>query len=158
MNDESLHVVKCDLKKEAHREAVINLLNEYMKDPMGGGKSMPEDIKERLTDELAAHPAHFILFACAGDQYIGIAACFIGFSTFQAKKLVNVHDLAVLPAFRNRGVGRLLLRGIEDEARRLDCCKITLEVRKDNLHAQALYQNEGFLDGEPPMFFWTKPL
>jgi ribosomal protein S18 acetylase RimI-like enzyme len=37
-------------------------------------------------------------------------------------------------------------------------CKVTLEVRSDNLPAQMLYKSMGFKDSNPSMYFWTKEL
>jgi ribosomal protein S18 acetylase RimI-like enzyme len=77
---------------------------------------------------------------------IGIAVCFVGFSTFAARPLINIHDLAVVPECRGQGVGRLLLERVEAKGRELGCCKLTLEVREDNHRAQRLYQKFGFGD------------
>jgi ribosomal protein S18 acetylase RimI-like enzyme len=79
------------------------------------------------------------------------------FSTFYAKKVLNVHDLAVNPAFRGNGVGEALLAAVEKEAKEENCCKITLEVREDN-RAQNLYERFGFSNEEPRMFFMEKML
>ena len=47
------------------------------------------------------------------DNPVGAAVCFIGFSTFAAKPLINIHDFVVLPAARGKGVGRRLLEAVE---------------------------------------------
>jgi ribosomal protein S18 acetylase RimI-like enzyme len=87
----------------------------------------------------------------------------VGFSTFEARPLVNVHDLAVLPEHRGRGVGRALLAGVEQRARARGCCKLTLEVLDTNETARRLYARFGFQDfplqGDPvPTRFLAKPL
>jgi ribosomal protein S18 acetylase RimI-like enzyme len=75
---------------------------------------------------------------------IGIAVCFIGFSTFAARPLINVHDLAVLPAYRRCGAGRMLLAAVERKARTLGCCKVTLEVLENNRRAMKVYRAAGY--------------
>jgi ribosomal protein S18 acetylase RimI-like enzyme len=80
---------------------------------------------------------------------VGAAVCFIGFSTFAARPLLNLHDLAVVPELRGRGIGRALLRAVEERARALGCCKLTLEVVQENTQARALYERFGFADGAP---------
>ena len=80
------------------------------------------------------------------DEPAGIAVCFFGFSTFRARPLLNVHDLAVMPKYRRQGVGSALLRECENRALRAGCCKLTLEVQDDNLRARALYERFGFGD------------
>jgi ribosomal protein S18 acetylase RimI-like enzyme len=70
----------------------------------------------------------------------------VGFSTFAARLLINIHDLAVIPEYRGRGIGRLLLEAVEAKGHELGCCKLTLEVREDNQRAQRLYDKFGFGD------------
>ncbi len=77
-------------------------------------------------------------------EAVGISVCFVGFSTFSARPLINIHDLAVLPAQRGNGVGRQLLAGVERKARDLGCCKVTLEVLENNRRALKLYAAAGF--------------
>ncbi len=57
---------------------------------------------------------------------------------------VDIHNLAVHPAYRHRGIGRSLLQAVIDEARDHRSSRITLEVRKSNEAAQRLYQSLGF--------------
>jgi len=88
-----------------------------------------------------------------------LAVCFTGFSTFRARALYNIHDLAVLPAWRGRGVGRRLLRAVEAQARERGYCKITLEVRADN-PAAGLYRQLGYgaasSGGEPAQYLFLE--
>jgi ribosomal protein S18 acetylase RimI-like enzyme len=93
-------------------------------------------------------PTAHIFLAYAESRPVGIAVCFRGFSTFAAKQLINIHDLAVLPEFRGQGVGRKLLAAVEQKARELDCCKLTLEVQEHNQHARGLYESFGFAQAE----------
>jgi ribosomal-protein-alanine N-acetyltransferase len=58
---------------------------------------------------------------------------------------VDVHNLAVHPAYRRQGVGRSLLRAVIDDARRHGSGRVSLEVRKSNEAAQRLYQSLGFV-------------
>ncbi|MBI3782591.1 MAG: GNAT family N-acetyltransferase [Deltaproteobacteria bacterium] len=112
---------------------------------MGGGRSLASEARARLGAALQAHPTTRAFLAYDGRSPIGVAVCFLGFSTFAARPLLNVHDLAVLPEHRRRGVGRALLEHVAEAARGLGCCKITLEVRADNGPAQALYRAAGFV-------------
>jgi ribosomal protein S18 acetylase RimI-like enzyme len=86
-----------------------------------------------------------------------MAVCFIGFSTFAARPLLNIHDFAVAGAFRGQRVGARLLEHIEQKARELGCCKLTLEVKDDNHAARRLYKRFGF-GGEEVVYFETKLL
>jgi ribosomal protein S18 acetylase RimI-like enzyme len=97
-----------------------------------------------------------VFLAYEGDLAIGLAICLVGFSSFRAQPLLNIHDIAVRPAARGRGVGRRLLAAIEQDARELGCCKVTLEVRADNHRAKAAYENAGFRAGQPETLFLTR--
>ena len=69
---------------------------------------------------------------------------FEGYSTFKAQPLLNIHDIAVLPAHRSQGVGQALLAAAQDHAVERGCCKLTLEVLTGNHAALASYQRFGF--------------
>jgi ribosomal protein S18 acetylase RimI-like enzyme len=140
----SLAVRPADLDQADDRHALVSLLDAYARDPMGADQPLAEDVKRRLIPALRQVPGHLILLAFAGDQAVGLAVCFQGFSTFQARPLLNVHDLAVLPVYRGRGIATALLAAVETEARRRGCCKLTLEVREDNPKAEELYRRLGF--------------
>jgi ribosomal protein S18 acetylase RimI-like enzyme len=119
-------------------------------------------VRERLVPGLAAHPTSRAWLAFDGEEAVGVCVGFLGYSTFAAQPLLNIHDLAVLPGHRGRGVGRALLAAAEQGARAENCCKLTLEVLEDNLPARALYEAFGFHDvrygDSGPMKFLGKPL
>jgi ribosomal protein S18 acetylase RimI-like enzyme len=71
--------------------------------------------------------------------------------------LLNIHDIAVLPAWRGRGIARRLLDAITQHASALGCCRLTLEVRGDNTPARALYRRAGFMPAGCELFL-EKPL
>ena len=155
-----IHIIEADYDNARHAADLVAMLDSYARDPMGGGKPMAEEIKQRLIPMLKAHPTSFTLLAYQGDpahggEPVGIANCFVGYSTFAAKPLVNIHDLAVVSNARRMGVGRKLLDAVKAKMIELGCCKITLEVRDDNPAAQALYQAYGFHDDGIPHRFWN---
>jgi ribosomal protein S18 acetylase RimI-like enzyme len=139
-------VREADLADAADAAAVVDLVNAYASDPIGGGEPLPSEVRSRLVPGLRAHPTTLVLLACHGDRPVGIAVCFFGFSTFQARPLLNVHDLAILPEWRGRGVGRALLAAAEERACARGCGKLTLEVQDENARARALYAGFGFAD------------
>lgn len=151
-----VEIIQCDFKSPVHRQKVVELIDAYMNDPMGGGNPMPEKNKIPLVKGLEAHPAAFVLFAIENGVYVGIATCFINFSTFNVKPYINVHDLAVVKSGRGKGIGRKLLERVIEISKERDYCKVTLEVRSDNLNAQGLYKSLGFKECEPVMHFWEK--
>lgn len=141
---------------------VVALLDTYARDPMGGAEPLAETTKARLASDLAANPRAFSLLARIDERAVGLANCFLGYSTFAAAPLVNIHDLAVLPDTRGRGVGKALLAAIEAEALKRGASKITLEVLSGN-PARHLYAREGYGDYQlgtetGHALFWQKRL
>lgn len=134
----------------------LKLMNAYAKDPMGGGKPLSRQEKINMVEGLRKTPNALTFLAYVDDKPAGVANCFIGFATFEGKKLINIHDFAVHPTFRRQGIGEKLLETIQKKARGLDCCRLTLELRTDNLAAQRLYQKFGFENGDPQMWFMVK--
>jgi ribosomal protein S18 acetylase RimI-like enzyme len=141
-----LRIHQANFADSRDAESIVTILNSYAVDPKGGGRPLSADVKDRLIAVLREHPTTLALLAVADGEPVGVAVCFFGISTFRARPLPNVHDLAVPPKFRGRGVGRALLGAVEDHARRRGCCKLTLEVQDDNAPALALYRRVGFED------------
>ena len=141
---QQIQVRPADLDRPGDAAAVLALLDAYAADPMGSGEPLPRDARNRLVPALRQVPGHLVLLAFAGQHAVGLAVCFQGFSTFRARPLLNIHDLAVLPDHRRRGVATALLAAVEAQALRRGCCKLTLEVREDNPAAESLYRRLGF--------------
>jgi GNAT superfamily N-acetyltransferase len=139
----SISIVTADLNRADHQRAVVAMVDAYSRDPMGDERPLPEDVKQRLIPGLRAHPTTLVFLAYDDAVPVGIALCFLGFSSFQARPLINIHDLSVLPDYRGRGVGRQLLQAVAEQGRRSGCCKLTLETQDHN-PAQHLYKSVGF--------------
>ncbi len=56
----------------------------------------------------------------------------------------EITRIAVADNYRRKGIGRMLLNKIVENARELCLNEITLEVRESNLPAGALYESAGF--------------
>ncbi len=159
----ALRTVQADLQRPEHQAAVLALVDAYSRDPMGDGAPLSPEARARLIPGLRQHPTTLVFLAYDGDTPVGVAVCFLGFSTFAARPLVNLHDVAVLPTHRGRGVGRALLAAVEAQARELGCCKLTLEVLDQNHRALRTYTAAGFTPyalqpGAGEAIFLTKPL
>lgn len=147
----------------AHARGIVDVLDSYARDPMGGSSGLSESVRRDLVAELRRRPWVVTLLAVLGSRPVGLIIAMEGFSTFQARPLLNIHDVAVLPEFRGRGIGRFLFEEVEQVALKRGCCKLTLEVLEKNTGARGLYRRLGFapyeLDPEMgPAQFWSKPL
>jgi GNAT superfamily N-acetyltransferase len=156
-------IVDADLSRSEHQAALVAMLDAYMRDPMEGGVPPSEQIKRDLAPGLRAHPACYVFLAYRDAAPVGFSICFLGFSTFNARPLINIHDIFVESSVRGTGIGAMLLERIEAKARELNCCRITLEVREDNRVARGLYRKVGFdrvVVGPErvAMEFWHKPI
>ena len=139
-----MRIVEADLGSAKHQQAILAMVDAYSRDAMGDGKPLDPDVRMQLIPGLRKHPTTLIFLAFDREQPVGAAVCFIGFATFAAKPLINIHDFVVLPASRGKGVGRRLLETVEVKARKLGCCKLTLEVMDKNHQAIRMYQAAGF--------------
>ena len=139
-----LNVLPVDYRNAEHRSALLMLLDAYAQDPMGGAEPLAEDVKARLCDDLAARSDVASFIAWLDGQPVGLVNCIEGYSTFKARPLMNIHDIAVLPGHRGAGVGQALLSAAEAHARTRGCCKLTLEVLTGNGPALRSYARFGF--------------
>lgn len=141
---DDLQVRAVDFGDPRDREALVSLLDMYARDPMGGGDGLDSEVKARLCDDLGAMPGAISFIAWRGHQPVGLLNAMPGYSTFKARPLMNVHDIAVHPACRGQGVGQALLAALESHARAGNCCKLTLEVLSGNAVATRAYVRFGF--------------
>jgi ribosomal protein S18 acetylase RimI-like enzyme len=151
---DKIEIVIGDIRNKEHQQAMLSQLNLYMQDPMGGFGIMTDKLASDLISGLMNQPNFVFFLAKCNDEYAGFANCFVNFSTFKAKQLINIHDFAVAPQFRKKGIGKVLMDEIFNFSRKNNFCKVTLEVRHDNPNAQNLYKSLGFSECNPAMYFW----
>ncbi|WP_076418075.1 GNAT family N-acetyltransferase [Colwellia sp. UCD-KL20] len=159
----TVEVIKADYHNEQHAKDVLLLLNAYAMDPMGGGEALCEYTQQHLIENLKQQNNVFSVLVYVDDKPAAIANCVVGFSTFNAKPLVNFHDVAVLKAYRRQGLTQLMFNKVEQIAKEMGCCKLTLEVLEGNTVAKSAYTKQGFAGYEldPKMgqaVFWQKKL
>jgi ribosomal protein S18 acetylase RimI-like enzyme len=140
----SVTIHHCNFYDPKQQNAYFTLLNAYISDEMGGNMPLPVEKKGILIESIANNPNTYALLAKDEDKYVGMATYFINFSTFAVKHYMNLHDIFVLPDFRNKGIGRLIINKLVTISLKNDYCKLTLEVREDNAKAQSLYGKMGF--------------
>lgn len=161
--DPDPRIVRIDLNDPRHCVALFALLDEYAAGPTGRGHGLEAAVRHELPAVLAAHPHYCGWLAFVGDQPAGVLNGFVGVSTFKARPLLNIHDIAVSPRWQRRGIGRALLAAAQTEASARGCCKLTLEVLQGNSGALAAYAQAGFepYELDPAMgraVFLEKPL
>lgn len=158
-----LKIVRVDYHDPRQMAELLMLLDRYAQDPMGGAEPLSAECRQQLPNALQQCPTATSLIAYHNEQPAGLLNAFQSVSTFAARPLINVHDLAVLPEYRGQGIATALLQQIENIARERDCCKLTLEVLSGNRTAQQTYLRCGFagyeLDpAQGHALFWQKKL
>jgi Acetyltransferase (GNAT) family len=108
MSDD-ITVREADLADPEQAVVLVEMLDAYMRDPMEGGSAPSAQVKRDLIPGLRAHPACYVFFALRGEEPVGFAICFLGFSTFNARPLINIHDIFVQASARGTGMGKFLL-------------------------------------------------
>jgi ribosomal protein S18 acetylase RimI-like enzyme len=152
-----MQIFIADLNQPLHADAVVELLDMYCRDFFGKQGPLENEVRYRVIRGLKEAGGTCFL-AKDGDAFVGVAICLPSYSSFRARPLMNIHDIAVVPEHRGKGIGRALLAAVEEEARRRGCAKITLEVRSDNALARDLYRRCGFQGTEPQTLFWSREL
>jgi len=95
--------------------------------------------EESLRQDLENNPAARILVAASTDgQLAGYAAY------WAVADEAQINNIAVLPAYRRRGLGLKLLESLIQKARSENLRQLFLEVRASNLPARRLYESCGF--------------
>jgi ribosomal protein S18 acetylase RimI-like enzyme len=153
-----VRVLEADYSNPWHAHSIVELLDSYARDPMGGGSALTVNTRQNLVASLSKIPGAFSILAIDdatagatadetdGATPVGLVNCFQGFSTFACKPLVNIHDVFVLDEYRGRGISLKMLKLVESIARQRNCCKLTLEVLSNNNPARRAYQKLGFSD------------
>lgn len=158
-----LEVKAVNYQDPEYAKLLVELLNGYACDPLGGETPLRQEVKENLAGRLAVTPGAYSFIAFLEGEAVGLLNAFTGFSTFNAAPLINIHDVYVKAEARGQGAVDALFAAIEEVAVSLGCCKITLEVLENNPAAHKAYNRLGFAgyelggDGGHALF-WQKSL
>ncbi len=142
---------------------LVELLNTYAMDEMGGSEALTDQVQKTLVAQMQQRPHIHSAIAYVDGQAAGLINYLEGFSTFKAQPLLNVHDVVVKADYRGQGVARELFEFVLAAAKEIGCCKITLEVLEGNEVATQAYTRFGFqpyrlTEGGGVAQFWHKPV
>lgn len=126
---------------ESHIEPIAELEKRCFSAPWS-----EKGIKEELDNEAA----HF-LAAVSSDRLLG----YIGVHEVCGEAYID--NIAVQPEYRRLGIADNLLKPAEDGAKSRNCEFISLEVRKSNFSAVALYSKRGYSAVGERKNFYTNP-
>lgn len=159
----TIKILQVNYTNEKHGRHLIEMLDCYANDPMGGNQALSDFAAQNLVHELSNRSDAMSILAYVEGQPAGLLNCFESFSTFNCKPLINIHDLIVATEFRGLGLSTKMLKMTEEIAKERDCCKLTLEVLQKNIIAINSYRKFGFSPYElDPIMgraeFWEKKL
>lgn len=110
--------------------------------------------REELAD-IFADESRRTFVAEENGRVLGYAFCIVKMpsfaSTMKPRKALFIDDLCVDEAARGKAVGRRLFDFAKEQARRLGCCEITLNVWEGNDGAKAFYEKMGMKPRETQM-------
>ena len=157
----TVEVVQADYNNLRQATHIIELLDCYATDPMGGGVALNDYVAQNLIPSLSRRADAFSILAYVDKQPAGLINCFEGFSTFACQPLINIHDVVVAEEYRRMGISSAMLDMVEDIAKKRNCCKLTLEVIEGNSVARKAYEQYGFSpyklnDANGHAMFWEK--
>lgn len=125
-----------------HLDTVAELFDAYRQ--FYEQPSDPAAARHFLAERLENGDAHLIC-AVADDGIAGFAQLYPTLDSIALARSWILHDLYVDPAFRRRGVARMLLREARALGLRTGASLLTLTTGVDNVTAQALYEDEGWV-------------
>lgn len=121
--------------------------------------------EEAFFGELLIDDSKFFLIEKDGEEEAEVIG-FAGFRNISGE--IHILNIAVLPEYRKKGLGRMLLKKLLDEGKELVTEGYTLEVRVGNASAIALYESFGFKnegrrkkyygDGEDAFIYWKRDI
>lgn len=140
----NLRLKKVDYQDPEQVAELLDLLQMYALDPMGGGGAIDDNTLKALPEALASRDFMHSFIVYEEDTPLGFSNCIESFSTFSAKGVMNIHDFAIVPQARGKDLSQFLLKGIEEFASNIGCTKLTLEVLTGNKSAIRAYEKSGF--------------
>jgi ribosomal-protein-alanine N-acetyltransferase len=112
--------------------------------------------KEMYLAELENRGISFCYLAKEPD---GPAGAVVGFCSFwRVLDELHINNLAVAPANRRAGVASALLTHVLQTGATLGAARATLEVRRSNENARALYERFGFIVAGVRHAYYTNPV
>src|SRR5690349_5225817 len=121
-----------DMSSIRDSEAIVILLNEFMQ---VRNATDVKKINSSIIQKLKRLGTAKVYLCEYSNDIIGIAVCFVGFSTYKQQELLNIHDFFIREVYQGKGIGTRFLEYIEEDCIKNNFCRITLEVYDANVNA-----------------------
>jgi GNAT superfamily N-acetyltransferase len=122
-------------------EELAVLFNQY-REFQGQASDLPaaRDFLQARFD----HGESVVFVAHLENAPVGLAQLYPSYSSVSLARVFVLNDLFVQELGRRRGVASKLLAAVESYAWSLGAVRVTLNVARDNVHGQALYEALGW--------------
>lgn len=131
--------------REAGEADLADILRAYTEAGIDGGRSFTlEEARQQLA-RLRQYPCNRVFAAFAGGVFAGTYTLII-FDKLAKRGAPEgiVEDVAVLPEFQRRGVGRTMMEHARGECRLAGCYKMALSSGAQREAAHRFYESLGF--------------
>lgn len=131
--------------REAIDDDLPGVLRAYRESGIGSDEEFTVDEARAQLAKLAQYPSYRVFVAFADGAFAGTYALIILDNL--AKRGVKagvVEDVAVLPEFQGRGIGRAMMEHARTECRKAGCYKMTLSSNLKRTGAHRFYDSLGF--------------
>ena len=97
----------------------------------------------KCIDEILVEKNYQMIASYIDDEMVGIAGYWV-LTRFYSGKYIQVGNMVVDEKHRNAGIGKTMLKFIEDEGKKQGCEHFILDSRLDNKKSHDFYSREGF--------------
>ncbi|MBR9876657.1 GNAT family N-acetyltransferase [Vibrio sp. J1-1] len=127
-------------------DQLSKLFHSYRQLSVSLDNSAPESESADWIESRLKDGSGVFLLATADEQVLGFATLYQGFSSISLNKYWVLNDIYVSKSARGLGLGRALMEYIEAYAKSTNAKGIELETSLDNVVAQSLYEDLGYLE------------
>lgn len=131
--------------REASEADLADILRAYRESGIGSDEEFTVDEARAQFARLRQYPSYRVFVASADGVFAGTYALIVldNLAKRGAKAGV-VEDVAVLPEFQGRGIGKAMMEHARVECRRAGCYKLTLSSNLKRTGAHRFYDALGF--------------
>lgn len=143
------HLCKIQPLSLEDKESWLVLWNQYQ---VFYKVSIPEEVTEKNWERFhdSAEPLFALGAYSATGELIGIAHCVLHQSTWIPGLKCYLNDLFTSPSWRQRGIGRALIKAVKADAAERGCTEVYWLTHESNGTARALYDtlatNGGYIE------------
>lgn len=116
-----------------------------------------DPIVESSAEEFLNDPRHRLVVAVDNELVVGFVSAVIYIHPDKPAPELWINEIGVAPTHQRQGIGKRLLQGMLEEAKRSGCTEAWVLTERENLPAMAMYRSSGGRETPPdPVMFTYK--